>query len=85
MSSDAEEHIFGRLDMGVEERARARELDDDDLRVFKALRVAPATTHALAEAAGVPVDRANVALTKLMRLRIVRLNHSNWQILEEVQ
>jgi transcriptional regulator with XRE-family HTH domain len=85
LSNEAEEYVFGRLDLGVDERARARELDDDDLRVFEAVRTQPITTSELAAAAGVAVDRANIALTKLLRLRVVRLDQSRWHILEEVQ
>ncbi len=85
LSHEAEEHVFGRLDMGPDERARAREIDDDDLRVFEAVKSAPTTTLELAEIAGVPVDRANVALAKLLRLRVVRLDQSRWHILEDVQ
>ena len=85
MSHGAEEHVFGRLDMGADERSRARAIDDDDLRVFEAVKSAPTTTHELAEIAGLPVDRANIALSKLLRLRAIRLDEAGWHILEDVQ
>ena len=85
MSAEAEGHLFARLDLDPDERARARELDEDDLRVFEAVRTSPTTTHQLAQAAGVTVDRANVALTKWLRLHVVRLDQSRWQILEDIQ
>src|SRR3954452_14080461 len=60
MSHDAEEHVFGRLDLDTAERARAREIDDDDLRVLEAIRSENRTAHGVAAAAGVALDRANV-------------------------
>ena len=85
MSHDAEEHVFGRLDLDPGERARAREIDDDDLRVLEAIRTEITTTHGVAAAAGVALDRANVALAKLLRLRVVQLEQSRWHILEDVE
>jgi hypothetical protein len=85
MSHAAEEHVFARLDLDPPERARARELDEDDLRVFEAMKEARVTTRELAAAAGVSLDRANVALTKLLRLHVVQLEHSRWHILEDVR
>jgi predicted exporter len=86
MSHQAEEQVFSRLDLDAAERARARDLDDDDLKVLHAVEVtASALTHDVAAAAGVSVDRANVALTKLLRLGVLRLDQCRWHILEEVQ
>ena len=85
MSRDAEEHIFARLDLAAEERIRAREIDDDDLCVLKAIGGETTTTQEVAAAAGMPVDRTNIALTKLLRLQVVRLEQSRWHILEDVQ
>jgi transcriptional regulator with XRE-family HTH domain len=86
MSHEAEEHVFIRLDMNAAERARARDLDDDDLKVLDAIeRSASTLTLDVATTAGVSMDRANVALTKLLRHRVVRLEQSRWEILEEVE
>lgn len=86
MSIDAEEHVFVRLDMDATERARARDLDDDDLKVLQAIaRTESTLTQDVASAAGLPLDRANVALTKLLRLRVVKLEQSRWHIVEEVR
>ena len=85
MSAAAEEHLFARLDLDSLERARARELDDDDLRVLTAIKDQPTTTPELSASAGLPVDRANIALSKLLRLKVVRLDQSKWQILEDIR
>ena len=85
VSDTAEERLYSRLDLSPLERARARELDDEDLRVLAAMSSDPRTTQELSVAAGLPIDRANVALAKLLRLRVVRLEQSKWQILEDVR
>ena len=85
MSREAEEHIFVRLDLSPAERAFAREIDDNDLQILAAIREAPATTEAVASVAGMSVDQTNIALAKLLRLEIVRMDQSVWQILEEVE
>lgn len=85
MSAAAEEHLFARLDLDPLESARARELDEDDLRVLTAIQGGPTTTQELSVLSGLPVDRANIALSKLLRLKVVRLEHSTWQILEGVR
>ena len=85
VSDTAEERLYSRLDLSPLERARARELDDEDLRVLAAMSSDPTTTQELSVAAGLPIDRANVALAKLLRLRVVRLEQSKWQILEDVR
>jgi len=85
MSLDAEDHVFARLDLDPAERSRVRELDDDDLRILTAIRNHPTTTQQLSASTGMPVDRANIALSKLLRLKVVRLNQTNWQILEDVR
>ena len=86
MSFDAEEHVFARLDMDAAERARARELDDEDLRVFGAIKQASTTlSYDIASSAGLPIDRTNVALTKLLRLHAVQIEKGRWHILEEPQ
>src|SRR3954469_18927897 len=86
ISFDAEQHIFDRLDLDLTERARARDLDEDDLKLLAAIhRTASTLTHEVAAAAGLSLDRANIALTKLLRLGVVRLEQSRWHILEEVQ
>jgi transcriptional regulator with XRE-family HTH domain len=85
MSLAAEEHLFARLDLDALERARARELDDDDLRILTAIKDRPTSTHELSASAGLTVDRANIALSKLLRLKVVRLDETNWRILEEVR
>lgn len=85
MSHEAEEHVFGRLDLAPAERARAREIDDDDLRVFEAIKGETTTTHEVATAAGISLDQANISLSKLLRLNLVRLEQSQWHILEGVQ
>lgn len=86
MSTAAEEHVFARLDMNVTERARARELDDDDLKVLQAIeRNSGTRAQDVATAAAISLDGANIALSKLLRLRVVRLQQSQWQVLEEVQ
>ena len=86
MSHEAEEHVFARLDLQPAERARARELDDDDLKVLLAIeRTASPVTQEIATAAGLAPDRANIALTKLLRRGLVRFEQSRWHVLEEVQ
>jgi transcriptional regulator with XRE-family HTH domain len=85
VSNAAEDHIFSRLDLDPFERARAREIDDEDLRVLAAMIGAPATTQALADATGLSIDRANIALSKLLRLKVVKLDQSSWKILEDVR
>src|SRR4051794_38514998 len=85
MSNAAEDHIFSRLDLDALECARAREIDEEDLQVLAAMNGAPATTHALADATGLSIDRANIALSKLLRLKVVKLDQSSWQILEDVR
>jgi hypothetical protein len=86
MSTAAEDHVFARLDMNVTERARARELDDDDLKVLQAIeRNSGTRAQDVATAAAISLDGANIALSKLLRLRVVRLQQSQWQVREEVQ
>ncbi len=86
ISFEAEEHVFDRLDLNSAERTRARDLDDDDLKLLSAIqRTASTLTKDLAAVAGLSVDRTNVAVTTLLRLGIVRLEKSGWVILEEVQ
>lgn len=86
MSFDAEEHVFGRLDLDAAERARARDIDDSDLELLDAIKRTSSTqTQDVAAAAGLSIDRANVALTKLLRLGVVRIEHLRWHILEEIQ
>jgi transcriptional regulator with XRE-family HTH domain len=86
MSHEAEEHVFVRLDLNAAERARARDLDDEDLKVFQAIEQTAGTfTADVAAAASLSIDRTNVAVTKLLRLRLVRLEQSRWHILEQAQ
>jgi transcriptional regulator with XRE-family HTH domain len=85
MSHAAEEHLFARLDLDADERNRAREIEEDDLRVIAAMATEPTTTHELAAASGLPVDRANIALSKLLRLNLAKLDQGKWQLLGEVR
>jgi transcriptional regulator with XRE-family HTH domain len=85
LSPAAQHHVFVRLDLAPDERARARELDDEDLRVLDAIKSELSTIPEIAAAAAVSPDRANVALAKLLRLEVVRLEQSRWHVLENVQ
>jgi hypothetical protein len=85
MSPEAQDHLFARLDLDPVERERAQELDDEDLRVLAAMVGAPATSQAVAEASGVSIDRTNIALSRLLRLKVVKLEQSQWHVLEDVR
>jgi transcriptional regulator with XRE-family HTH domain len=86
MSLDAEEHVFARLDLSPIERARARELDDSDLRVLAGIRTSAArTSPAVGEAAAVTIDQVNVSVAKLARLELIELRGPEWAIMEDAE
>lgn len=67
-------------------RARACEIDETDLAIVAVVRQGTGrTSPALARAAQVPVDRVNLALTKLMRLNVLRMAGSDWHLVEELR
>ena len=86
MSLDAEEHVFGRRELSPIERARARDLDESDLRVLAGIRTSAArTSRAVAAAAAATIDQVNVSVAKLARLELIELRGPEWAIMEDAE
>ena len=84
MTEEAADHLCNALRLVGDDRALAREIDEDDLAVLQAITLTiPITTGNLAGATRLSVDQVNLSLFKLLRLAVLRLDGERWQILKE--
>src|SRR3954469_100018 len=83
MTPESIDQLCHRLGIAGMDRRRICELTDTDLLVLEAARTPAArTSPALAEALGIGVDQVNLSLTRLMRLRVLRMQGQEWHIVE---
>ena len=71
--------------LALADTARTRACETDLAVVAVVRQDANRTSPALARAAQLPVDRVNLALTKLMRLNVLRRAGSDWHLVEELR
>lgn len=84
ISEEAAQQICDALQLVGSERSHAREIDETDMAVLLAIRTSGARdSAALATATGLTVDQINLALFKLLRLAILRMEGARWHLIEK--
>jgi len=76
--------IGAALGLAAVQLQRARELDEADYAVLDAVREGIATTGDIASNRALTIDRVNVALHRLLRLRLIDMRGKVWLSNEEV-
>ncbi len=84
MTAVAINRVADRLGLGPAAKAVGREFDPLDLSLLDVVADLDApTTPRIADALGVPVDRVNISINRLLRLGLLQMHGSVWTVIQE--
>lgn len=86
ITDDSIARISDALGLDADARAQCVEFDPFAQTVMEAAQTCdPPTVPAIAARLGVPADRVNVTLHRLLRLRLLRMEGAQWHAIEETR